>query len=32
MTPLLWAAGTLYLLGLCLLFLYGINSALLAIL
>ncbi|MCI0409576.1 MAG: glycosyltransferase, partial [Acidobacteria bacterium] len=32
MTTLLWAAGTLYLLGLCLLFLYGINSALLAFL
>jgi cellulose synthase/poly-beta-1,6-N-acetylglucosamine synthase-like glycosyltransferase len=32
MTPLLWATGTLYLLGLCLLFLYGINSALLAFL
>ncbi len=32
MTALLWAAGTLYLLGLCLLFLYGINSALLAFL
>ncbi len=32
MTALLWAAGTLYLLGLCFLFLYGINSALLAFL
>ena len=32
MTSLLWAAGSLYLLGLCLLFLYGINSALLAVL
>ena len=32
MTLLLWVAGTLYLLGLCLLFLYGINSALLAFL
>jgi cellulose synthase/poly-beta-1,6-N-acetylglucosamine synthase-like glycosyltransferase len=28
----LWIAGTLYLIGLCLLFLYGINSALLALL
>ncbi len=32
MTLFLWAAGSLYLLGLCLLFLYGINSALLAFL
>ncbi len=32
MTPLLWFAGVLYLLGVCLLFLYGINSALLAFL
>ncbi len=32
MTLFLWAAGSVYLLGLCLLFLYGINSALLAFL
>ncbi len=32
MTTLLWLAGMVYLLGLCLLFLYGINSALLAFL
>jgi cellulose synthase/poly-beta-1,6-N-acetylglucosamine synthase-like glycosyltransferase len=32
MTSLLWLVGALYLLGLCLLFLYGINSALLAFL
>ena len=32
MSVLLWTAGTLYLIGLCLLFLYGINSALLAFL
>ena len=32
MTPLLWTAEIFYFLGLCLLFLYGINSALLAFL
>ncbi|MBI2902670.1 MAG: glycosyltransferase [Candidatus Methylomirabilis oxyfera] len=32
MTFILWMAGTFYLIGLCLLFLYGINSALLAFL
>ncbi len=32
MKPFLWTAETLYLFGLCLLFLYGVNSAVLALL